>query len=408
MRATLLCVLAGSLASSGGAVAGDEARSGPAAAARKVRAALPAPAEGLGFEFEGDLVLAGEVVGAVKYAVDWGEYREKPVWLVTETRNDFGGAGRTVETSLYLSQDLSLLRGEIERKSGETTVRYSFVRATDGFDVVREVHTEKGLQPTLKVHAKAPEDATYGRAAVLLFLRGAPKPAATYSLPVFAPDVAAAGGATEHDTAAALLDVQIEAKGPTTHGGKPAPVDAWMATYRSQRGAYDVYLKSAGRSLLAISGVAPEPDVVPKGTAPKKAETEDDKPATTWKAAFMKFGHGYHMAIEKYLDAAFHWPTFHAHEKEIGDWKTAPGLAHDADLEQFKAQWIGAFLSQSLRRPRADADMLLHGTLQTGRVTTKGDDSVVFAAHAEYGGGVQRTYHLKRIDGVWYIVRIVM
>ena len=67
---------------------------------------------------------------------------------------------------------------------------------------------------------------------------------------------------------------------------------------------------------------------------------------------------------------------------------------------------MNEFLTESKHRSQADTDSLLLGTLQTGTATEKGDDTVVFAAAAQFGGGVQRTYHLKRIEGVWYIVRI--
>jgi hypothetical protein len=402
MRAAPFAVAVLTLLPVGPALAADA----PAAAAKKVRAALPAPAEGAGFEFEGDRVLDGDLVGTVRYVVDSGVYRDKPVWLVTETRHDLGGTERFVEVSSYLAQDLSLIRGESETKVGETTVRLSFVRTEEGFDVTRGGRGPQGDLPGVKVRAKAPPDATFGRAAVLLFLRGAPKGPATYTMPVFFPEIAAAAGSNEHDVAGAVLDGVVEVKGPSTYGGKPAPAETWLGTFRTERVGYDVHLAAADRSLVAVAGVAPEPDVVPKGTAPKKPENEDDKPAATWKAAFMKFGHGYHMAVPKYLEASFHWPSFYAHEVQTKSWTRGEGVSAEDDFRQFKEQWVKEFLSRSLRRPRADADALLHGTLATGTATKKGDDEVVFAAHAEYGGGVQRTYHLKRIEGVWYIVRI--
>ena len=34
------------------------------------------------------------------------------------------------------------------------------------------------------------------------------------------------------------------------------------------------------------------------------------------------------------------------------------------------------------------------------------EDKVVFAAHANFGGGTQRTYYLERRDGFWAIARI--
>src|SRR5436190_17690671 len=83
--------------------------------AAKVRASIPSPVEpeegkpGMGFEYEGDLLVAGDVAGSVKTVVDVGTYRDQPVWLSTESVvEDLAGSKRTTETSLYLAKDLSL------------------------------------------------------------------------------------------------------------------------------------------------------------------------------------------------------------------------------------------------------------------------------------------------------------
>jgi hypothetical protein len=152
---------------------------------------------------------------------------------------------------------------------------------------------------------------------------------------------------------------------------------------------------------VGVVGKVPPSLIVPKGTAPEKVKLDDDAPATTWKAAFLKFGHGYHMGVEKWLDGAFHWPSMYDHETSLpGGW------SKDRPVEAFRRAWLDEFLRASPRRTRAAADQLLAMTLDTGTVKSQTEDSVVFAAHPEFGGGVQRTYYLKRIDGVWYLVRI--
>jgi hypothetical protein len=89
------------------------------------------------------------------------------------------------------------------------------------------------------------------------------------------------------------------------------------------------------------------------------------------------------------------------HETSLPD-----GWPKERPVEAFRKAWLAEFLRASPRRTRAAADELLAMTLATGRVREQTEDAVVFAAHPEFGGGVQRTYYLRRIGGVWYIVRI--
>src|SRR5262245_37860343 len=96
----------------GGAVADPPKKGAPpadsvAAAGSRARATLPAPAEGRGFTFEGDLAVGpeNERSGAVKYEVDAGSYHDQPVWLVSESVTDeWGGIRTTSETTLYLAK----------------------------------------------------------------------------------------------------------------------------------------------------------------------------------------------------------------------------------------------------------------------------------------------------------------
>ena len=104
---------------------------------------------------------------------------------------------------------------------------------------------------------------------------------------------------------------------------------------------------------------------------------EEEKPATTWQQAFLKFGYGYHMAREKLLAQAFHWETMYEYETNVAkSWPT------DKPVEDFKRAWIGEFIANSLHRPRSDTQRLLSMTLATGKPKKKGDDKVIFAAHA--------------------------
>jgi hypothetical protein len=96
----------------------------------------------------------------------------------------------------------------------------------------------------------------------------------------------------------------------------------------------------------------------------------------------------------------FHWETWRDHEVASGSWPK------DRPVAEFRKEWITALTEGSAHRSRAETDELLRRMLASGRPEPKGSDGMLFHAHPQFGGGVQRDYHLRRIEGVWYIVRI--
>lgn len=379
---------------------------GPARAlalAKKIRSACPVPHKNGAFTFEGDLQIAGEKAGTVRYAAEPTDHDGKPAWLATEDEvREFGGSRSRYGATLTLAQDLSLIEGEIDYRAGDVFHKVKVKRAGDGFEVEHKVSRSDAEPQETKGNAAAPAGATYGRAALLLFLRALPRsPAAAYALPWVDP-LAAGLPKDDHtpDEAADAMAV-LEPRGDERFGEGATAQDSFAVAFHRGQRAYDLHLSRKDRSLIGIFGRVPPYHVVPTGTAGAKTETDDDKPAKTWKAAFLKFGHGYHMANRTWIEAAFHWPTMYEYECNV-----AKSWSAGRPIEEFKTAWIDEFISRSLHRPRADADQLLAGTLATGKVVEETEDSVVFAAAAEFGGGVQRTYHLKKVDGVWYLVRI--
>ena len=378
---------------------------GPAAvtaATAKVRSAIPAPVEpeegkpGLGFEWEGDFVAAGELGGRVKLTVDVGTYREEPVWLVTEVfEEDWAGTTGRTETSLYLARDLSLIRGEQERVSGTDRVHLVFKRDGDGFTVERTITKGEKVDESVK-RIPAPEGATYGRAALLLFLRTAPASAATYALPIV-PLEAAMPAVDEHEVAPETSPALVEVVGPGKYGPKPDVKDSWLVRWKHGRRAQELHFAPKDRTLLGVEfQMPPGLRIVPKGTGGTKVVYEDDKPSTTWRAAFLKFGHGYHMAVAKWIDGAIHWDSMYEHDVKAGTWK-------GGDLAAFKDAWIQEFLAKSKHRPRPEADGLLRMTLATADEKTEADGSVVLVTHPEFGGNV---FRFRKVGEHWFIVGI--
>ncbi|MCC7139347.1 MAG: hypothetical protein IT460_13070 [Planctomycetes bacterium] len=374
------------------------------AAAAAVRAKVPTPLEpeegkpSLAFEFEGDLVVAGENAGRVHVSVDVGTFRDAPVWLVSETVvQAWGGSEVTTEASYWLSRDLALLKGEWQRTTADRRVRLDFRRDGPAFVVNKEEGPLEGAGTSAERSLPAPEGATYGRGAVLLFLKYAPASAATYDLPLVGLD-ALMPTIDEHEPAPDAAPLRLEVKGAAKYGTKPDVADSWLAVWRHGGRVADWHLDPKDRHLLGIEVRRPPGTrIVPKGKGGPRAAHDDDAPATTWKACFLKFGHGYHMAVPKWLDAAFHWDSMYAHDTSAGSWPK------ERPIEDLKKAYIDEFLARSKHRPRADADALLQMTLATGEEKTQPDGTVVLATHPEFGGN---TFHFRAIGGIWYIVRV--
>jgi hypothetical protein len=248
------------------------------------------------------------------------------------------------------------------------------------------------------VTVAAPAGATLGRAALLLFLRHAPKGAATYSLPVAPIDTAWPQTVSEHEAAPDPKPVRVEVKGPAKFGQAPHVLDSWLAVVKHGPYVTQLHLDPTTRALLGGDGVVP-PGVrlLPKGKAAPATPVAADQPAATWRAAFWKFGHGYHMAIEKMIVDSIHWATMYDHEVQSGGWPK------ERDVGAFRKAYVDEFLARSKHRPRAEADTLLQFTLATGSEKTLPDGTVVLTTHPEYGGNV---YHFRAVGGTWYLVRI--
>lgn len=386
--------------------ADDGADSSKAALERAavVRAAIPAPLEpedgkpGLDFKFEGDVIQAGENAGSVTYRIDVGTFRDEPVWLVSEEFVDeFGGSRAVTESTLYLKADLSLVKGEWKRTLSDQVVRLTFKRDGDGFDVQRAVQrgTEEPVESRKRV--PAPPDATFGRGAMLIFLRHAPSTATDYLLPIVNLE-AAIPAVNEHEIPVASDPLRVEVLGGAKYGEGKAAREAWMVKIARSGNTAEAYFTPKSHELLAIDSIRPpEIRTVPKGQGGAKPVYEDDKPATTWKAAYLKFGHGYHLAVIKWLDAAIHWDTMYRHEIASGS------LTKDTKLEDFKAAFIAEFLKTSKHRPRTQADSILLAALQTSEIRNEKDGTVRILTSPEFGGNI---FHFQAIDGIWYITRI--
>lgn len=393
------------------ASAKDEPSTDPAAAAEAIRKALPTPTPDKRLGFEGDLVLDKLWAGEVTYNAGARMFAGKSTWHVTETVFiDVGGAELNYKAAYQLGADLSLHSGSAECTHRGVKVSVLFAKTKDGFSVMRTVKGGKVAGGMESTTLKCAANVTYGRAAVLLFLRGVAATAdagATYQLAWFPlwdmTTRPTATGLQKGKTLAAddpsrrmQLTLKGQRKAKDVEGGAE-----WLVESARGDESVNLILHPKSKTLRAVEAAPKKMSVRPRGTAGKRVMLNEEKPATSWKQAFMKFGYGYHMARPKLIKESFHWQTMMEYERDVA--KSWPA---DRDVADFTESWVKEFMAGSQHRTRAATDRLLSMTLATGKVTEKTDTTIVFAAHANFGGGTQRTYHLKKVDKLWYIWRI--
>jgi hypothetical protein len=392
LASVLSCVCA-----AGSLEAAPETPSKAAAATTKARAALPVPAEGNGLTYTGELWVDGVWAGAVKLTAEAGTFAEKPAWFVSE--DVFWHLGDTewrLGASYTLARDLSLLRGEIDLRHTGVLTKWTLARGVKCLEGTKQViqgEVEGGFDP---VTCEAPAGATAGFTALALLLRG-PLPAGEKALEVAWLDPAQwlGGGAK------ASVTLALEIAGEATFDGAPGKPQSLETRATGAKAPGSLHIRRKERTLLGWTGLLDAKVVVlPQGTRPEGAKFDEKLPARSWEDALLKFGVGYHMAREDVLAAAFHWDSWYEYEVGIEGW------AKERPVKDFRREWLDAFLAASKHRSRSETDVLLGQMLATGRLETKSADRVVFHADAQFGGGTQRDYHLKRIDNVWYIVRI--
>lgn len=371
-------------------------------AADAVRAALPEPTPAISIGYEGDIVVDGLWMGEVKITARAAKVGRQSVWRVTQST--FFDAGVTGEvrthTKLHLARDLAILSGTFEYTSKTRAFTQVMSRIEKGFMIQRHQRQGSGGIASELLELEAPARATGGFAAMLLFSRAVPAAkGGVFALPWVANQEWLLEGRSRTDEPFVLT-----VGGQDSFESRSKTHDSWYAaTRQGSESPKHVHLTRDRRTLIGMESKAGNKlRVVPRGEGgSREVEVEQDAPAATWKAAFLKFGYGYHMARPALLRTAFHWDRMYAHETEV--LKRWPA---EKPLAAFKEAWVQEFLANSKHRTLADTKRLLAMTLATGKLTRKTADEVVFAAHPNFGGGVQRTYYFERRGGVWGIVRM--
>ncbi len=369
------------------------------AAADAVVAKLPSPTPAISLRYEGDLIIQGLWAGEVTLHARIARLGTQWVWRVTETSFlDWAGGEVHEKTMLHLGRDLGVLSGTYERTEKGRTTSLGFSRGEGGaFDVQRRVKQGEAWGKMETLRMKTPARATATLPAALLFLRAARPTAGTrYALPWIA---SAAWKDPVHATAGTRLHLTGQGDGTFEAGGKA--FDTTRVTFSSGGTAWTLHVARDWRTLVALVSKAGDVRIVPRGLGGERITADPRQPATTWKQAFLKFGFGYHRAQADLLEEAFHWEAMYDHEVRV--LKRWP---KDRPLAAFKKAWIAEFIANSKHRDVPATRRLLAMTLATGKVKKQTADEVVFWAHPNFGGGVQKTYYLRKKDGVWGIVRI--
>lgn len=378
------------------------AESGEDAAARKraaeVVATLPKPTPAISLAFEGDLIIQDLWAGEISLTARVARLGSEWVWRVTETSFlDWQGGEIREKVMLHLGQDLAIRSGTFERSEPGKTISLGFSRAKSGLDVVRRIKTGEEWGAAEKLSMQTPPGASGTGGAVLLFLRAVKSTKGrAYALP-WVPNPAFKSPGEAQD----LRPLRLTTQGPATWQRGKKTFESSAVDMDNGGTSWTLHLSRDHKKLLAMVSKTGPVSIVPRGLGGERITADPAQPATTWKRAFLKFGFGYHMARKELLADAFHWEAMYEHEANV-----VKRWSKDRPLADFKTAWIQEFINNSKRRDVLNTRRLLAMTFATGKLKKESEDEVVFEAHPNFGGGVQRTYHLKRKDGVWGIVRI--
>ncbi|MDJ0520728.1 MAG: hypothetical protein QNJ90_01495 [Planctomycetota bacterium] len=380
------------------------AHAGPedVAAARKradaVRANLPEPTPAISLEYEGDLLIQDLWAGEITLSARATKLGPDAVWRVSERSFlDFQGGEVRENVTLHVGRDLAIRSGVFERSEEGSAISIGFARTDSGFDISRRVKKGEDWSKPEKLTMKAPTGASGTGGAALLFLRAIkPVPGTAYALPwVPNPSFKAPAKANNDEP----MRLTVRGQGTFEHAGKR--FETSLVDLANGGTTWTLHLSRDHKRLIAMVSRNGPVRIVPRGLGGARISEDPAEPATTWKRAFIKFGFGYHMARKELLAEAFHWQLMYEHEtKVVKRWDASKPLT------EFKAAWIKEFLANSKRRDVHNTRRLLAMTFGTGKVKKETADEVVFQAHANFGGGTQRTYHLRKVDGLWGIVRI--
>jgi hypothetical protein len=400
LRSLALAALASFLSAASPTTAAADATA--AKAGERLRAALPEPANAAGLTLWGELWQGGQWRGSLRVAVEPSTSGEASVWSSREElRWVDGDVTRRRLVTFTLTRDLSVESVDVELEQGDTAVLAAYTRngaALKG--VAREVKgTEEG--EGRQVQLAWPANATAGVGAALLMARAL---SAAPDGSVEVPWVSTEGWAPKQPPAARTLTLSVG--GPVK--GEEGSVFVDTAVFPGLGGASGVskgrlVLARADGKLKAWGGFAGgSVDLWPTGVRPDAVTLDEHAPARTWQDAFLTFGIGYHMAQAALIERAFDWQTMYDYECGLDG-----GWPRERPLAEFKKAWTDEFVGKSKNRTRDETMQLLNGTLRTGKPEVRNADAVVLHAVAQFGGGVQRTYHLKRgKDGVWRLWRI--
>lgn len=370
------------------------------AAAKKLRAGLPAVEEAGGWRFWGELWQGVRWMGTLRLELKASAHDESPAWLATETVQVLGEkTPLDGHAAFTLGRDLSLLAATWGGEAGGATTDGALKRKGTGLEWQGTV-TREGQAPTALALGAAPAaGGTGGLCALVTLARTlcAAKSSAKGLEVAWLDGLSLLPGEAKPLHGAHTLEVLGAGKLDVLPDG-PA---TWSLRGKSASGerAFTVHLDPSGERVLGLE--TPTWTVLPTGTRPAALKFDEQAPARTWQDAFLTFGVGYHMAKKALLERAFHWQTMYDYETSLVD-----GWPAEKPLADFREAWVQEFLNQSKHRTPEETFGLLNGTMGTGKLKVKTPDLVVLAAVAQFGGGIQRTYHLRRFDGVWYLTRI--
>ncbi len=308
------------------ALAGD---ADPVEAAKKVRAAFPAPSEKVAFRADFDFLMGTTLAGQGTLSASPATVDGKPTWetsfrLEIHTEDD---TDQAIQTTGSLGADLSLVKARLWSKDRDGVQETSVARKGAALEVAFKVGDDA---PELKTIDVEGDVVATDPAATVLFLRQCPEKPATYQVSAFDSDQRIVAKRT------------LQVKGPVRlkEDALGLDLDTLWALASGGKTSVEVFLSPEDRSFVAMKLVEPNFWLVKKGLLPKKAaEPVPDlsKPAASAREAGVRFAMGILVGSKDAIVAAVDWAAYAERTKARTKEDKTPEAVQAEFLEAVKA-----------------------------------------------------------------------
>ena len=375
----------------------EEATLSPAEAFTKVVKAMPTPAAGEGYVFQGTVYMGERKLGPAEFRAVPVRDGESVGWRLVELANLMGGTFRTEQIAL-LTQELGLVRGALQTREQRRSADGVVAQETklEWKRVASKIQAQvqcTGSEATT-VELEAGGATLVGVGGVMLFAQYCPAEDARYEAEGFdASDIGVEGKDPRR-----AVTFTVKAKG--TYGERPAMV---FERASETEGSSFVYVDPETRAILAIEReTAPgQPRMRVIANAPAGPQSAFEGPATSAKEAAMRAAFALGAHHEGTLDSIVHWPSVHeAMKSRLGE--------NPPTVEAFRKRTVAAIMANLKKGdappPAEQIRMVLESIMPTLKETPQKLEGYTVVTFPEAFRNLQ--LKVGKVGEAWFLVRL--